>query len=256
MDRNFVYWLSRTDASGFQAARRSPASMACETIGTWQHLRRLFCVSLLCLLSGVTFVSVAQASEIKWYWPQGGTENCWQTGTVGAESAACDQVGANFLSAPGGHPPGFAHLVDFLNYAGAETPELSPSGDYCNYYSIGDYIDQGEPSDQSKYTGLLTAQPFSSFQESDGHQNTCVAEGPYWGQELRSNAPESGCYHKCGTSMEVGSSPVVVREEGKEGSRQAQWIYYHGSNGHLALEAWTGGSSGKWTNEDLGVSMG
>jgi hypothetical protein len=56
--------------------------------------------------------------------------------------------------------------------------------------------------------------------------------------------------------MASGTSPAVVREEGKAGSAQAQWIYYNAGNDMLSLEAWTGGSSGKWTNEALGQAMG
>ncbi|MGH2880955.1 MAG: hypothetical protein ACRDK4_15280 [Solirubrobacteraceae bacterium] len=245
MSENVAYRSGRTDGFGRQGANLSTAGVLDVALGTWRCLKRCCGLVAVWLLVGGLLAGAAQArSEIKWYWPQGTTENCWQTGAVGAESAACDQVGPGFLSAPGGHTPGFAHLVDFINYAGAETPELSPSGDYCDYYGIGGYIDQPEASDQSKYTGLVTPQPYSSYQESDGHQNTCVAEGHAWAGELRSNAPESRCYYQCSIMHAVSFHD--------QGLNDRPWSSTTGEPTFVVsdnVRAWTFG----WTTKNAGA---
>jgi hypothetical protein len=79
----------------------------------------------------------------------------------------------------------------------AKDINLGPSGDYCNYYGVGDYINHQETNNQSGYTGFTTPTPFGNYQESDAHGNVCQANGSEWGMELRRESPGNNCFTSC-----------------------------------------------------------
>src|SRR5690349_687487 len=151
----------------------------------------------LVLLLGVVAGAYA-TSNFYWYGENG--SDCWQTGQPGAPSSACDSVGSGFLPTPGGGAGGLAHMVE----GGISAQiQLSTSGDYCGYYRLGDQLTSQDSSNEGGWTGYVTPTPYSSYQESDSHQNACQAYGSHWGQEVRDSAPGNGCWITCGMNHYV-----------------------------------------------------
>src|SRR5580700_383277 len=154
----------------------------------------LLALSVVFLLTGG---SVAQASSIYWYGENNST--CWQTGQPGSPSSACDNVNAGYLANPGGNAGGLAHMVE--GAAVGDVALTSGSGDYCNYYHLGDQLTSQDANKENQWTGWLPPEPFSSWQEGDSHENVCQADGSTWGQEVRGSALNSSCegvYAPCG----------------------------------------------------------
>jgi hypothetical protein len=129
------------------------------------------------------------------YWYGENHTTCWQTGQPGAPSPKCDTVGAGFLSELGGGSGGLAHMVE--GGISAQVA-LTASGDYCGFYRLGDQLRYQEATNQGVNTDFTTPTPYSSYQESDGHQNTCQADGSQWGQEVLDSAAGNGCSETCG----------------------------------------------------------
>jgi hypothetical protein len=190
--------------------------------------RRVALVLSLVLLLLLGVASVASASS-KFYWYGSGNSTCWQTGQPGSPSEACDSVGGEYLLQSG-------HTRTI--HAGGSDYNVSPSSDYCTGYELGDYalggLDKPDSMNQGPSTGFTTGVPYQAFQVSDANGSVCQAEGAAWGQEIRSGAPESGCYSPtCGMhhlvslnsqadepwSKAFGSQPalVVCRECGHRG---------------------------------------
>jgi hypothetical protein len=141
--------------------------------------------TLLVVLLVFGFSSVANASSLYWYGENNST--CWQSGQPGGSSFACDGVGAGFL-------PG--HMVE--GGVSADVFNVSSSGDYCNYYRLGDQLTLQDSTNEGPTTGYTPPTPYGSYQETDGYRNVCQASGANWGQEVRSAAPGNGCWTTCG----------------------------------------------------------
>jgi hypothetical protein len=134
--------------------------------------------------------SASGAESFYWYGENGGT--CWQTGQLGSSSSACDSVGVGYLNTGHQVEGGIAAQV-----------ALATSGDYCGYYRLGDDLTAQDSSNESANTGYATPTPYSSYQESDTHQNVCQAYGSHWGQEIRDAAPGNKCSETCGMNHYV-----------------------------------------------------
>jgi hypothetical protein len=143
---------------------------------------------VVALLLGVA--SVASATETSsFYWYGNGNSTCWQTGQLGSPSENCDSVAGEYLS-QAGHMRN-DHSGSALAY------NVTPSGDYCGAYELGDYklgaIGKPDATNQGPATGFTTGVPYQAFQVSDENGSACQAEAASWGQEVRAGAPESGC---------------------------------------------------------------
>ena len=142
----------------------------------------LLALSTIVLLLGIA--SMVHAANLNWYWPNGNHENCWQTGQLGSESKECDYVGPGFLETPGRLVTGGV----------GQNVQRPTSGDYCNYYGLPT-LNKGDSANESGATGFETPTPYSKYQEWDGKNDVCQANGSEYGQELR----KSGCSSKtCG----------------------------------------------------------
>jgi hypothetical protein len=180
---------------------------------------RRYCAAWLSTAALVLAGASAAHATSNFYWYGENNSTCWQTGQLGSSSFACDSVGAGYLSAPGGNKGGLAHM-DEVSAAGiGEDINLPSSGDYCNYYKVGDYITHQETNDQSGYTGYTTPTPYGSYQESDAHGDACQANGSNWGQEVRDEVPGNNCYNTCGMHHYVS-----FQEQGFNDRPWASWF--------------------------------
>jgi hypothetical protein len=174
----------------------------------WSHspgiTQRLGVIALVTASLVMGSKSVAHAAS-SFYWYGEGDSTCWQTGAPGSPSSACDSVGAGYLNTS-------SHQVE-----GGITAQIgvSTSGDYCGYYRLGDGLTSPDASNESANTGYATPTPYSSYQESDGHQNVCQASGSHWGQEVRDSAPGNGCTTTCGMNHYVSF--------GSQGTNDRPW---------------------------------
>jgi hypothetical protein len=166
-------------------------------------------LALASIILAVASTSVALASS-SFYWYGENNSTCWQTGVPGASAAACDSVGAKYLSG--------SHQVE-----GGITAQIaiSTSGDYCGYYRLGDALTSEDATNQSANTGYTTPTPYSSYQEADPHQNVCQASGSHWGQEVRDAAPGNGCATTCGMNHYVSL--------GSQGTNDRPWSSLFGA---------------------------
>lgn len=95
--------------------------------------------------------------SLYWYSLFTSHENCWQAGEPRESSYVCDNVGAAYLPT-GPHMVGGAVAADI---------QLTHSGDYCNYYNIGEGLDTADANKESGYTGYEPPTPLSSYQEAN-----------------------------------------------------------------------------------------
>ena len=147
---------------------------------------RLGVTALLVVLLLLGVSSVAHASS-SLYWYGEGNSTCWQAGQPGGSSFACDSVGAGFLP---------SHMVE--GGISADVFGVSASGDYCNYYRLGDQLTLQDSTNEGPTTGYTPPTPYSSYQQSDAYKNVCQAGEASWGQEVRRAAPANGCWTTCG----------------------------------------------------------
>jgi hypothetical protein len=156
-------------------------------------------LALLLPLAVMLFLIAASKASAtsSFYWYGEGGSTCWQTGQLGAPSDACSNVGAGYLSTPGGHTGGLAYMSE----GGLGTDlTLSSSGDYCSYYRVGDQLTSQDSTNEGILSGLTMPTPYSSYQEGDktsGAWNACQADGSYWGQAVRGPSGK-GCSETCG----------------------------------------------------------
>jgi hypothetical protein len=143
----------------------------------------------LCLVIALfVLVPGAHAASFYWYGENGST--CWQAGELGSSSLGCDEVGPSYLP---------SHLNgDYQN----------PSGDYCNYYNIGEGLDTTNENEQGRFSGFNPPTPYGSYQEGNhyGPPDVCQAYGGTWGQVVRGNSADNHCgvgYAPCGMSHVV-----------------------------------------------------
>jgi hypothetical protein len=146
-------------------------------------------VAMLTIVSLLCATSAALASS-SFYWYGNNNSTCWQTGRLGSPSEECDSVGAGYLPTPGHHAGGLEHMVEGGISADVG---LSLSGDYCNYYGVGDNLTLQTSANQGGATGYTTPEPFSSYQEGDANGSVCQASGSHWGQEVRSGVSGNVC---------------------------------------------------------------
>ncbi len=151
-------------------------------------------LTVFVVLLGAGHDAAYATSSFYWYGENNST--CWQAGQPGSSSFACDSVGAGYLPTPGGGAGGLAHMLE--GGISADVFGVSSSGDYCNYYRLGDHLTLQDSTNEGPTTGYTTPTPYSSYQESDAYKNVCQANGAYWGQEVRRSAPENGCWTTCG----------------------------------------------------------
>lgn len=147
---------------------------------------RLGVTALLVALLLLGLSSAAHASS-SLYWYGEGNSTCWQAGQPGGSSFACDSAGAGFLP---------SHMVE--GGISADIFGVSASGDYCNYYRLGDHLTLEDSTNEGPTTGYTPPTPYGSYQRSDAYKNVCQAGGANWGQEVRRAAPENGCWTTCG----------------------------------------------------------
>jgi hypothetical protein len=221
--------------------RRRPKSV----LGTLGGL--LLAVSMLC--------AAPAAHGANFYWYGENNSTCWQTGQPGSPSQACAQVGASYL---------LSHMNGNTN---------SSSGDYCNYYNIGEGLDTANENNQSAFSGFTPGgRPLGSYQEGNHYgapgPDVCQAEGSQWGQVLRGNSANNDCgpgYAPCGMAHfvsfgsqglddrpwdeDMGSPSLVISAEANPHKVEApnSWGYVcplfkeTGGGGHvleLCLEQW------------------
>jgi hypothetical protein len=137
--------------------------------------------------------------ELYWYSLVTSHENCWQAGEPKESSYACDSVGSSYLP---------SHLVE-----GALDGDvaLTRSGDYCNYYTIGQGLDTTDATKESEYTGYEPPSPLASYQEANHYRSVCQAHETFWGHEVR-GANGSEC---TGTGAPCGMQHYVSLSEQK-----------------------------------------
>jgi hypothetical protein len=73
--------------------------------------------------------------------------------------------------------------------------QLSPSGDYCNYYRLGEGLNTTNANKQSSYTGYEPPSPLASYQEGNFKitpPNVCQAYETFWGHVLQGSG-NSNC---------------------------------------------------------------
>jgi hypothetical protein len=138
-------------------------------------------------------------------------ENCWQTGVLGASSYACDSVGASYL-------PNGPHMHEVSEQGVGEDFQISPNGDYCNYYRLGEGLDTTNANKQSGDTGYEPPSPLSSYQEGDKYSspNVCQAYETFWGQVLQGSGNS-----KCETRPPCGMQHYVSLHE--QGGNDRPW---------------------------------
>jgi hypothetical protein len=139
-------------------------------------------------------------------------ENCWQTGVLGASSYACDSVGASYL-------PNGPHMHEISEQGAGEDFQISPSGDYCNYYRLGESLNTTNGNKQSGNTGYEPPTPLSSYQEGNSHispPNVCQAYETFWGQVLQGSGNS-----KCDSRPPCGMQHYVSLHE--QGGNDRPW---------------------------------
>ncbi|HST34938.1 MAG TPA: hypothetical protein VLJ80_15615 [Solirubrobacteraceae bacterium] len=137
---------------------------------------RWLCIVTCCTVALGASASVASAAgNFQWYWFNGGTQNCWQTGQLGSPASGCDNLSEHFLEVPG----------RLLNGGIGQNVELNPSGDYCSYYGLSDTPNKQDSVYEGGFTGLGTPLPYGGYQEWDGHGNVCQAWEQFMGHGLR-----------------------------------------------------------------------
>jgi streptogramin lyase len=111
-------------------------------------------------------------------------ENCWQADEEKESSLSCDSVGASYL-------PNGPHMVE--GSVGTDF-QIGRSGDYCNYYNLGEGLDTTNENKESGYTGYEPPSPLGDYQEGDHYNppNVCQAHENIWGQLLRGSG-NSNC---------------------------------------------------------------
>jgi hypothetical protein len=140
--------------------------------------------------------------ELYWYSLVTSHENCWQAGEPKESSYACDSVGSSYLP---------SHLVE-----GALDGDvaLTRSGDYCNYYTIGQGLDTTDANKESEYTGYEPPSPLASYQEANHYRSVCQAHETFWGHEVRgANGDEcTGISAPCGMQHYVSLSEQKLND--------------------------------------------
>ncbi len=167
----------------------------------WRPLaaRRVMLAVLPALVLLLGAASSAQATS-SFYWYGNGDSTCWQTGQLGSPSEKCSSVGPGYLPTPGHHTSGLEWMLNDTVDGIGEDVTLSPSGDYCSYYRLGDELKYQDSTNEGLTSGLTTSTPFSSYQEGDKESsayNACQAQGTYWGQAVRGPSG-NGCTETCG----------------------------------------------------------
>jgi hypothetical protein len=162
------------------------------------------------LSAGLAPLVLTPGSRESFYWyslfatktePQ---ENCWQTGVLGSSSYACDSVGASYL-------PSGPHMHEVSEQGVGEDFQISPSGDYCNYYRLGEALNTTNGNKQSGYSGYEPPTPLGSYQEGNSHispPNVCQAYETFWGQVLQGSGNS-----KCETRPPCGMQHYVSLHE-------------------------------------------
>ena len=201
--------------------------------------------------------------DLYWYSLFSSHENCWQTGRLGEISYACDNVGASYL-------PNGPHMVELPSGVATDV-QISHSGDYCNYYNIGEGLDTTNASKQSGYTGYEPPSPLANYQEGN-HYNppyACQAYETFWGHALQgSRNGECTSPAPCGMqhyvslgeqglndrpwSSELGEPSLVISADTLPFTQQVHvgaWGYlcplFEESKGNImeyCLAQWTSGS--------------
>jgi hypothetical protein len=194
----------------------APTPLALEP-GALPVVQALPGASAVDLSAGLAPLAQTPGSRESFYWyslfatktePQ---ENCWQTGVLGASSYACDSVGASYL-------PNGPHMHEVSEQGVGEDFQISPSGDYCNYYRIGEGLDTTNANKQSGNTGYEPPSPLSSYQEGDKYSspNVCQAYETFWGQVLQGSGNS-----KCETRPPCGMQHYVSLHE--QGGNDRPW---------------------------------
>jgi hypothetical protein len=155
---------------------------------------QIFSLALLTVTLILLPSSTAYGNNFYWYGEGGST--CWQTGQLGSPSNACSNVAAGYLATPGHHAGGVLEFMYNVLEPGQDNLTM-PSGDYCGYARLGDNLTLQDPNNEVNLTGFETPQPFSSWDESDGHGNVCQAVGANWGQEIQDSVAGNGCWTTC-----------------------------------------------------------
>jgi hypothetical protein len=170
------------------------------------------------LAAGIAPLAQTPGSRESFYWyslfetktePK---ENCWQTGALGASSYACDSVGASFL-------PSGPHMHEVSTQGVGEEFQISPSGDYCDYYRLGEGLNATNANKQSGYTGYEPPAPLSSYQEGNSHvspPNACQAYETFWGHVLQGSGNS-----KCEALSPCGMQHYVSLHE--QGGSDRPW---------------------------------
>jgi FG-GAP-like repeat len=202
-------------------------------------------------------------------------ENCWQAGEPSGSSYACDSVGASFL-------PSGSRMKELSNGAGTDL-EIARSGDYCNYYHIGQGLDTTDGNKESGYTGYEPPTPLTSYQEANHYQSVCQAYETFWGHEVR-GTDSNECkaeYAPCGLqhyaslaeqgvndrpwSSSFGEPTLMLSVESNPETQEVStgaWGYVcpffeDASTGDIiefCMEEWRHGSGFPGTNENFDVT--
>ena len=139
-------------------------------------------------------------------------ENCWQAGEPKESSYACDSVGVSYL-------PNGPHMHEVSEQGVGEDFQISPSGDYCNYYRLGEGLNTTNANKQSGYTGYEPPSPLSSYQEGNSHispPNVCQAYEYIWGHVLQGSGNSN-----CTTRPPCGMQHYVSLHE--QGGNDRPW---------------------------------
>jgi hypothetical protein len=178
--------------------------------------RRLALVMVLVgtLLLGVASMASASSS---FYWYGENSLTCWQTGSLGSGSSTCDSVGESYLPSHM-HSGGIGVDVELVN--------SGTSGDYCNYYNIGEGLDTTNELEQAGLTGFNPPKPFGGYQEGNHYNpaDVCQAYSDTWGQGVRGNSANNKCgspYAPCGMQHFVSL--------GGQGTNDRPWSSVFGS---------------------------
>jgi hypothetical protein len=195
----------------------APTPLALEP-GALPVVQALPDASAVDLSSGLAPLVQTPGSREDFYWyslfatktePQ---ENCWQTGVLGSSSYACDSVGASYL-------PSGPRMHEISEQGVGEDFQISPSGDYCNYYRLGEALNTTNGNKQSGDTGYEPPTPLSSYQEGNSHlspPNVCQAYETFWGQVLQGSGNS-----KCETRPPCGMQHYVSLHE--QGGNDRPW---------------------------------
>jgi hypothetical protein len=178
--------------------------------------RRLMLVGALVAAVLLGVVSVASASS-SFYWYGENSITCWQTGSLGSGSSTCDSVGESYL---------LSHMRAGGIGVDVELVNSGTSGDYCNYYNIGEGLDTTNENEQGGLTGFNPTTPFGAYQEGNHYNppDVCQAYSDGWGQVVRGNSANKKCeapYAPCGMQHFVSL--------GGQGTNDRPWSNVFGS---------------------------